>query len=158
MGLTVWCEDEAGPFQAIPHPGSSWQPEGRPATQPHEYVRGGTIKILTLFHPATGQVRVRPVASTTNAILHGWLRETLEEIMAALPAAEVPSDPTVTRALWQAWQDGALHLARTTPTLAAPAGVGQPRWSQDSGDGRLAVSAWHYAALHAVRRKLAEHG
>jgi transposase len=119
MGLTVWCEDEAGPFQAIPHPGSSWQPEGRPATQPHEYVREGTIKILTLFHPATGQVRVRPVASTTNAILHGWLRETLEEIMAALPAAEVPGDPTVTRALWQAWQDG-LAVRFTLPQQLPP--------------------------------------
>jgi transposase len=42
LGLTVWCEDEAGPFQAVPHPGSSWQPHGRAATQPHEYVRGGT--------------------------------------------------------------------------------------------------------------------
>jgi len=40
----------------VPHPGSSWRPHGQPATQPHEYVRGGTTKILTLFHPATGQV------------------------------------------------------------------------------------------------------
>jgi hypothetical protein len=22
LGLAVWCEDEAGPFQAIPHPGA----------------------------------------------------------------------------------------------------------------------------------------
>jgi len=119
MGLAVWCEDEAGPFQAIPHPGSHWQPEGRPTTQPHEYVREGTIKVLTLFHPATGQVRVRPVASTTNAILHRWLRETLEEIMAALPAAEIPGDPTVTRALWQAWQDG-LSVRFTLPEQLPP--------------------------------------
>src|SRR4051794_41476450 len=34
-------------------------------------------KILTLFHPATGQVRVRPAARGTNAVLHGWLKETL---------------------------------------------------------------------------------
>src|SRR5919107_566686 len=46
LGLSVWCEDEAGPFQAVPHPGASWQPEGRPATQPHEYIRGGTSEIL----------------------------------------------------------------------------------------------------------------
>ena len=31
LGLAVWCEDEAGPFQTVPHPGPSWQPEGRPA-------------------------------------------------------------------------------------------------------------------------------
>ena len=27
LGLSVWCEDEAGPFQAVPHPGVSWQPQ-----------------------------------------------------------------------------------------------------------------------------------
>ena len=55
LGLSVWCEDEAGPFQAVPHPGVSWQPREHPATQPHEYIRGGTTKILTLFHPASGR-------------------------------------------------------------------------------------------------------
>src|SRR3954452_15173840 len=24
LGLAVWCADEAGPFQAVPHPGASW--------------------------------------------------------------------------------------------------------------------------------------
>src|SRR3954464_15263782 len=75
LELSVWCEDEAGPFQAVPHPGVSWQPRGRPATQPHEYIRGGTTKILTLFHPATGQVRLQSAACCTNAVLHPWLRE-----------------------------------------------------------------------------------
>src|SRR4029453_1519575 len=51
LGLSVWCEDEAGPFQAVPHAGVSWQPRGRPATQPHEYIRGGTTKILTELPP-----------------------------------------------------------------------------------------------------------
>lgn len=31
LGLRVWFEDEAGPFQASPHPGVSWQPESQPA-------------------------------------------------------------------------------------------------------------------------------
>ena len=70
LGLSVWCEDEAGPFQAVPHPGVSWQPRQHPATQPHEYIRGGTTKILTLFHPATGQVRLQPAPRCTNAVLH----------------------------------------------------------------------------------------
>ncbi len=77
LGLSVWCEDEAGPFQAVPHSGVSWQPRGRPATQPHEYIRGGTTKILTLFHPATGQVRLQSATRCTNAILHPWLRARL---------------------------------------------------------------------------------
>src|ERR671921_1468774 len=85
LGLSAWCEDEAGPFQAIPHPGVSWQPRGHPARQPHEYVRGGTTKILTLFHPASGRVRLQPATRGTNAVLHPWLREHLSEILAALP-------------------------------------------------------------------------
>jgi hypothetical protein len=103
--LAVWCEDEAGPFQAVPQPGGRWRPQGRPATRPHEYVRGGTAKVLTLFQPATGRVRLRPVTSGTNAVLHGWLKETLTPIVAALPAA-TPLDPTTNRAAWRLWQDG----------------------------------------------------
>jgi transposase len=118
-GLAVWCEDEAGPFQAIPHPGGSWRPQGRPATQPHEYVREGTIKILTLLHPATGQVRVQPVASCTNMVLHGWLRATLDGIVAALPVVAEPVDPAATRAAWQAWQEG-LALRFTLPEQLPP--------------------------------------
>jgi hypothetical protein len=33
MGLSVWVEDEAGPYQTIPYPGESWQPEGQPVHQ-----------------------------------------------------------------------------------------------------------------------------
>jgi transposase len=106
LGLSVRCEDEAGPFQAVPHPGVSWQPRGRPASQPHEYVRGGTTKILTLFHPATGQVRLQPAARCTNAVLHPWLRERLNEILAELPAIAAPRDRTTTQAAWQVWQAG----------------------------------------------------
>src|SRR5829696_655904 len=101
-----WCEDEAGPFQAIPQPGSSWRPQGHPAIRPHEYVRGGTCKILTLFHPATGQVHLQPVSSCTNPILHGWLKDRLAVILAALPACAAPTDAVATRAAWEAWQDG----------------------------------------------------
>jgi transposase len=118
-GLAVWCEDEAGPFQAIPHPGGSWQPIGRPAIQPHEYVRGGTTKILTLFHPATGEVRVQPATRGTNAALHGWLKQALAAIVAALPAAAEPGDPAATRALWQAWQQG-LTVRFTLPERLPP--------------------------------------
>ena len=61
MGLSVWCTDQAGPFQTMPYPGQSWRPEGEPARQPHEYLRDGTAKVLTLFHPADGRVRLHGV-------------------------------------------------------------------------------------------------
>jgi DDE superfamily endonuclease len=92
---------------------------GQPTTQPHEYVRGGTTKILTLFHPATGRVHVRPAVSGTNLVLHGWLKETLAEIVTALPAGAEPSDPAVTRALWRAWQEG-LAMCFTLPEHLPP--------------------------------------
>ena len=114
LGLSVWCEDEAGPFQAVPHSGVSWQPRGRPATQPHEYIRGGTTKILTLFHPATGQVRLQSAACCTNAVLHPWLRERLSAILAELPPPVPSRDPAVTRAAWKVWQAG-LTMPFTLP-------------------------------------------
>jgi transposase len=106
LGIAVWCEDEAGPFQAVPHPGPSWQPRGRPTLQPHEYIRGGTTKILTLFHPASGQVRLQPAARGTNAVLHPWLREQLSAILAALPVPAASQDAAATPAAWAVWQAG----------------------------------------------------
>jgi len=35
-GIPVWCQDEAGPYQAIPQSGASWFPRGDPGRQPHE--------------------------------------------------------------------------------------------------------------------------
>jgi DDE superfamily endonuclease len=82
-------------------------------------VREGTIKVLTLLQPATGQVRVQPAASCTNMVLHGWLTVTLDGIVAALPVAAEPGDAAVTRAAWQAWQEG-LALRFTLPEQLPP--------------------------------------
>ncbi len=86
-GIPVWCQDEAGPYQAIPHPGAGWFPHGAPSRQPHEYVRGGTAKLLTLFCPATGEVRARGVTQAPNAVFHPWLRGELTAIPGTLPEA-----------------------------------------------------------------------
>jgi transposase len=106
LGLSVWTEDEAGPFQTLPYEGHSWQPEGQPRQQPHEYVRNGTAKLLTLFHPADGQVRVKGVTSCTNAVLHPWLRQELRTILAHLPPASEHLEPETNRALWESWCAG----------------------------------------------------
>jgi transposase len=114
LGLSVWCEDEAGPFQAGPHPGASWRPRGEPATRPHEHIRGGATKILTLFHPASGRVRLQSAARGTNAVPHPWLRERLSAILAELPPRGPSQDPAATRAAWAVWQEG-LRLPVTLP-------------------------------------------
>jgi DDE superfamily endonuclease len=85
-GIPVWCQDEAGPYPAIPHPGTGWFPHGSPARQPHEYLRGGTAKLLTLFRPATGAVRAIGVTRATNAVVHPWLQAELTTILRTLPA------------------------------------------------------------------------
>jgi len=90
----------------VPQPGSSWRPQGRPATRPHEHVRGGTCKLLPLFHPATGQVHLQPVGNCTNATPHGWLKGKLATIVATLPAPAASPDAAVTRSAWETWQDG----------------------------------------------------
>jgi len=90
----------------MPYPGSTWRPHHAPVRVPHEYVRRGTSKVLTLFEPATGQVRLRPATRSTNTVLHGWLRESLGAIIAALPAGAAPINPAANRVAWQAWQKG----------------------------------------------------
>src|SRR6266849_2210395 len=85
-GIVQLNEDGAGPYQAIPQPGASWQPEGHPALQPHEYERGGTAKLLTLFRPATGEIHAKGVASVTNAVLHHYPSSPLRSASPERPA------------------------------------------------------------------------
>ncbi|GAC1438467.1 MAG: hypothetical protein NVSMB65_12760 [Chloroflexota bacterium] len=115
QGLPVWTTDQAGPFQTMPYPGSSWCPEEHPVRLPHEYIRAGTAKLLTLFHPATGQVRVKGVTSTDNETLHAWLQEELGAIVDSLPPPAAELSPAETRALWERWQEG----LSVKPTLRA---------------------------------------
>jgi transposase len=117
LGLAVWCCDQAGPFQTVPQPGPSWQPEGQPARQPHEYIRNGTAKILTLLHPADGQVRVEGVTTCPNGVLHPWLKRELAEILAELP--EPPPTAKQSRAVWERWQQG-LSVKPTLPAELPP--------------------------------------
>ncbi|MGI8912352.1 MAG: transposase [Chloroflexota bacterium] len=116
-GLALFCQDEAGPYQAIPQPGVSWQPETKPACQPHEYIRGGTAKLLTLFRPATGALRSSlhenppaagfaqrtAVTSGTNAVLHPWLQAELTQVLAGLPAVETAEAERPAAARWATW-------------------------------------------------------
>jgi hypothetical protein len=104
-GLAVWCTDQAGPYQTVPYAGHSWRPEGEPARLPHEYLRDGTAKALTLFHPADGHVRLHGVTTCPNAVLHPWLKQELADILATMP--DPPAEPAIGwRAAWERWQQG----------------------------------------------------
>jgi hypothetical protein len=118
MGLAVWCTDQAGPYQTIPYAGHSWRPEGDPARLPHEYLREGTAKALTLFHPADGHVRLKGVTACPNAVLHPWLEHELAAILAAMPGpSAAPAGGW--RAAWERWQEG-LSIKPTLPDGPPP--------------------------------------
>jgi len=104
--LPVWAEDEAGPYPTRPYPGQHWHPDGEPVRYPHEYIRAGTAKQLTLFHPASGEVRVKGVEHATNAVLHPWLREELSAILATLPEPPALLSAAEHRRQWERWQEG----------------------------------------------------
>lgn len=119
LGLVVWTQDEAGPYQTRPYPGASWQPIGQPERQPHEYIRNGTAKLFTLFHPASGRVRVKGVTSSANVILHPWLKSELSMILETIPAAP-QLDAETNRELWKTWQAGLsqpISLPQELPVL-----------------------------------------
>jgi len=116
--VPVWTEDEAGPYPTLPYPGSHWHTVGHPIRFAHEYVRNGTAKQLTLFHPASVQVRVKGVRSASNAVLHPWLQAELTTILAALPEPEIPS-PAENRRRWERWQEG-LTVRITLPQELPP--------------------------------------
>ncbi len=117
--LPVWTEDEAGPYPTLPYPGMHWQPKTEPVRYPHEYVRAGTAKQLTLFHPASGAVRVKGVRSCTNAVLHPWLETQLTATLATLPAPTERLSAAENRHRWERWQEG-LSVRITLPEVLPP--------------------------------------
>ena len=90
-------------------------PPGEPARQPHEYLRDGTAKVVTLSHPADGHVRVEGVTTCPNPALHGWLKRELAAVLATIPAA-AGSAP---RGDWEMWQEG-LTIKPTLPDELPP--------------------------------------
>jgi DDE superfamily endonuclease len=119
LGLSVWCLDQAGPFQTMPYPGNSWEPQGKPARQPHQHLRNGTAKLMSLFHPATGRVQVKGVRSCANAVLHPWLKEQLTQILKILPPSREAPSPEENRGMWKSWQEG-LAVRVTLPKELPP--------------------------------------
>jgi hypothetical protein len=101
--VAVWCQDEAGPYQTVPVAGQTGEPQSKARCQPPEYERNGTAKLLTLFHPASGQVRAKGVTSAPNAVLHPWLQAELERVLAELPPVTGPEDARPPLARWATW-------------------------------------------------------
>jgi transposase len=125
--------DEAGPYQAIPHPGPAWQPLGQPAHRPHAYIRGGTANLLTLFRPASGEVRGLPVLRAPTSVLHPWLKAQFTAILAQCPPIPDPSAPERQAAYWD-WH--------TEPLADAPPVRLLLIWDNLAGHHSLEMVAW----------------
>lgn len=84
-------------------------------------MRGGTAKLLTLLHPASGTVRARPVTTAPNAVLHPWLQEELTAILATLPPLSATAAKLrANQSFWAVWQQGLsapFTLRATLPPL-----------------------------------------
>lgn len=132
LGLAVWTQDEAGPYQTRPYPGQSWAEQGQAKHQPHAYQRNGTAKLLTLFCRRSGEVRVKGVTSAANAILHPWLQQ-------AASIGEASSN----RAQWESWQQ------ELTKRITLPAELPPLRlllvWDNLQGHLTPALLLWLFA-------------
>ncbi len=120
LGLAVWTTDQAWPFQTVPDPGHSWERQGQPERQPHEYIRDGTARLSTLCRPADGELRTKGVTSCTNVVLHGWLKQELSAILSALPVPVKVPTPEVIQALWAIWTAGLKGYPSVPAAPAAP--------------------------------------
>lgn len=109
---------------------------------PHEYVRAGTAKQFTLFHPTTGDVRVKGVRSASNAVLHPWLEAELTAVLATLPDPEV-LPPEENRCCWTRWQEG-LSVRITLPQELPPLRI-LLVWDNLTGHHTPAFILWLFA-------------
>lgn len=136
----MWTQDEAGPYTTQPYAGKSWQPSGEPITVPHEYIRNGTAKLLCLFEPQSGQVRVKGVRNSPNEVLHAWLKQELSSIVAALPPAASRLSDAENLAMWQGWRGG------LTARITLPGALPQLRvllvWDNLAGHTTPSLLVW----------------
>ena len=75
--------------------------------------------MLTLFHPANGEVRVRGVRRATNEVLHPWLKEELSAVLETLPPPKEVLSAEQNRDEWHSWQEG-LSVKVTLPKELPP--------------------------------------
>ncbi len=66
---------------------------------------------MTLFRPATGEVRAKGVTTAPNAVLHPWLQHELAQVLAAWPPVATPEGARPPCARWATWLGHEPHEA-----------------------------------------------
>jgi len=88
---------------------------GHPLKQPHEYIKGEPVRLLTLFHPKTGYVIGEGVKNCPNAVLQPWLQEKIEAVLEQSPVKPIYRESKKARhEKWKKWQEG-LKMPFTLP-------------------------------------------
>ena len=62
------------------------------------------MKLLTLFHPSSGELRAQGVYQSTNAILHPWLYQQLSAVLSTAAPLSQESGSISRHKQWQQWQ------------------------------------------------------
>ena len=160
--MALWCQDEAGPYQAIPQPGATWHPAGHP-------------------YPPAARVRARRNGQVADAVSPGDRRRAgpRRALAPPMPCSIRGSKTRSARCSpsWRRTAAGARALAggppagahlgalvvvvRTTQASSGPPAardLGQSERSSELRPGALAAPTRYLAALHAVLGLLAEHG
>ena len=88
-GIEQLCEDEAGPYQAIPQPGEDWHREGHPTAAPRVRARRHRQTADAVSSGDRGGAG-RGVLSAPNAVLHPWLQDELQSILDQLDKTPLP--------------------------------------------------------------------
>jgi len=136
-----------------------WAPRLQPSRLPHEYIRGGTAKLLTLFHPATGAVRAQGATNTPNTVLHPWLQGESLAILATLPPlpcaweyrrGQPPREPSPPLRLLLVWDNLAGHYTAALVVWLSRHGI-MPLYTPLSGSWlNMAESAQRLLVTRAL--------
>lgn len=141
LGLIVLCQDEAGPYQTKPYPGMSWQAHDRESRYPHEYIRDGVAKIMTLLRPKTGIVRVKGTTTTKNDVLHPWIKSEIEAILEVLAPLSKAQVKDLKRRVWK-------HFSEAFSSKESFDSLPTPRvlliWDNLAGHKSYAMVRWLY--------------
>ena len=127
-------------------PGQSWCEQGLASRLPHDYVRNGIAKMLTLFCPRSGELRAKGVTSAPNIVLHPWLQQELTAVLDCMPQPAPITDAAAIQTVWKSWQQG-LKKCLPLPDVLPPLRM---LWVRDNLAGHLTTSLVEWLFAHGV--------
>jgi DDE superfamily endonuclease len=94
--------------------------------------------LLTLFRPATGEVRAKGVSRAPNAVLHPWLKHELLQVLKQLPEVVSHDTEVPPTACWATWLGHVPHLPLPPLRLILI-------WDNLAGHLSTSITTWLFA-------------